>query len=289
MPSVEPLRLTDHLWLAAHDSVNGKPRIGEWPLGLGLATGLLGELIHDGCLELQNGALFRTGGGRCEDPALWLLLDKMAAEERTWLSPAAPSSHPHTEQYVPGGWKQPVPGISDWPAQTFGSGAAQRDSNSAREWPVVPTGDHPVQPPHQSSQHRRRGHELRTWMSYLAYEGRAESRVVDRLSRLGLVRQQERRRLLGSSTVRYVPCNSVVAGSPASLIRIAIQNGRGLDRSQLLLAGLFLATGLHHHALSSLTPPQRSHLADDLRRNLDVMTRELLLAADAAIGEAAMR
>jgi hypothetical protein len=38
--------LTDDLWLAAHDSVNGKPQIGDWPLGVGLATGLLAELVH---------------------------------------------------------------------------------------------------------------------------------------------------------------------------------------------------------------------------------------------------
>ena len=47
MPSAEPPRLTDDLWLAAHDCVTDKPWIGDWPLGVGLATGLLTELVHD--------------------------------------------------------------------------------------------------------------------------------------------------------------------------------------------------------------------------------------------------
>lgn len=56
MPSAEPPRLTDDLWLAAHGSVNGRPSIGDWPLGVGLATGLLAELVHDRELLQAAGA-----------------------------------------------------------------------------------------------------------------------------------------------------------------------------------------------------------------------------------------
>ena len=56
----------------------------------------------------------------------------------------------------------------------------------------------------------------------------------------------------------------------------------------LFLGGLFLATGLHHHALATLTPFHRSLLASQLKR-LDPMSQELLKTADTAVGEAAMR
>jgi hypothetical protein len=134
-----------------------------------------------------------------------------------------------------------------------------------------------------------RGHELGTWMSYLAYEQRAEKRVIDRLSRSGLVRRVERRRLLGGTAVRYVPYDSVAAGTPASLVKIAVQRGRELSITGLFLAGLFFATGLHHHALASLSPGERDLLAEQLGRGLDAMSRELLRAANAAVGDAAMR
>jgi hypothetical protein len=69
MLSVGSKRLTDSLWLAAHDGLRSRPRIGEKPLGVGLATGLLAELIYDGCLELRDGELFRTDTSHCPDPA----------------------------------------------------------------------------------------------------------------------------------------------------------------------------------------------------------------------------
>jgi hypothetical protein len=65
----------------------------------------------------------------------------------------------------------------------------------------------------------------------------------------------------------------------------------------LFLAGLFLATGLHHHALATLSPNERSLLARQIQQGLQdrgkpglkEMLQELLRAADAAVGEAAMR
>ncbi len=55
------------------------------------------------------------------------------------------------------------------------------------------------------------------------------------------------------------------------------------------LAATLKIDRLHHHALATLTPHERSQLADELKRGLDDMSRELLRAADAAVGEAAMR
>lgn len=48
MPSAEPTWLTDDLWLAAHDGVKGARLIGDWPLGVGLAAGLLADWFPAG-------------------------------------------------------------------------------------------------------------------------------------------------------------------------------------------------------------------------------------------------
>ena len=295
MPPAEPTRLTDNLWLAAHDSVNGKPWIGDWPLGVGLAAGLLAELIHAGSLELRRGELFRTAAEPPGDPALRPLMIKMQSEEQDW-PPNPPAFSPrgrasarpaakderawHTQTQTPAwpmqprenhGWPTPAPDDQEWPPDVY----------DGQDWHVLRG--------REESRHRQRGHPLGAWMSYLAYERRAEDRVIDRLSRTGLGRRRERRRLLGGTTVSYVPCDSVASGTAASGISIAVRSRRGLDESQLFLAGLFLATGLHHHALATLTSSERSELADELKRGLGEMPRELLRAADAAVGEAAMR
>jgi hypothetical protein len=290
MSSVQPLRLADCLWLAAHDSLDGKPRIGEWSLGVGLATALLGELVHHGCLEIRDGELFRVDGAGSDDPALRPLLDKMAAEESNWTPAAAPPIPPRPRAPTGShqGRRQPYPG-ADWPTQAFETPVwpPHPDGSPQRTYP--PDDGYRIAQQPEQNRHRRRGHDLRQWMSYLSYDRRAEIRVVDRLSRTGLAQRHEHRRLFRESTVRYVPRDSVMAGTPASRVRIAVQSGRGLDRMQLVLAGLFLATGLHHHALETLSPLERAQLADELKTGLDDMSRELLRAADAAIGEAAMR
>ncbi|WP_433721504.1 GOLPH3/VPS74 family protein [Actinoplanes sp. CA-051413] len=269
MPSAEPTRLTDDLWLAAHDGVKGARLIGDWPLGVGLATGLLAELIHGGFLELREGELFRaqdTAAALPSDPALRPVLVTMQAEEQTWPAPPAPvqvRATVHEEQWGPRAWER---------------GA----------WPP------PVQ---QETRHRRPGHPLNAWISYLAYDSRAEARVLDRLSRTGLVQREEHRRLFGGTTVRYVPFDSYASGTPANTITHAVQTGRALPWADVILAGLFLATGLHHHALATLSPYERSLLTQQIKTGLTdpvgsgikAMLRELLHAADAAIGEAAMR
>lgn len=273
MPSAEPTWLTDDLWLAAHDGVKGARLIGDWPLGVGLAAGLLAECVHRGFLELREGELFRRAAELPEDPALRPVLVKMEAEEQSW--PAAPSPP------LPPAWARAAGRIRD--DDGWGPRASERDA-----WPL------PVQP---ETRHRLRGHDLGVWLAYLAYDGRAEARVVDRLSRTGLVQREERRRLFGGTTVRHVPRNSYASGSPANTITNAVQNGRVLPWPKVFLAGLFLATGLHHHALATLSPSERAQLArqieeglhDDHEPHLNAMSRELLRAADAAVGEAAMR
>lgn len=294
MPSAEPTSLTDDLWLAAHDSVNGKPWIGEWPLGVGLATGLLAELVQAGLLELRERELFRMTAELPADPALRPLLIKMEAEEQDrppTLPPAMPVRAGALIEARNGRARHAQTQTPSWPVQAFDGRGWPAQAAEARDWPPAVYAGRGRRSPHGrgETQHRQRGHQLSTWMSYLAYERRAESRVIDRLSRTGLVRRVERGRLWSGTTVSHVPYDSVASGTPASSITIAVRGRRRLDQAQLVLAGLFLATGLHHHAFATLTPAERSELADDLKRGLDPTSRELLRAADAAVGEAAMR
>ena len=343
MPSAEPTRLTDDLWLAAHDGVKGARLIGDWPLGVGLAAGLLAECVHRGYLELRAGELFRRATGLPEDPALRPVLVKMEAEEQSWLAappPPLPPAWPRAAGRIrdDDGWgPRPSDGDSRWPQASDRDSRWPQASDRDSRWPQISeregqgartserNGQAPQamerngQAPHASkrngqgprvserdgwspavepdTRHRLRGHDLGVWLAYLAYDGRAEALVVDRLSRTGLVQREERRRLFGGLTVRHVPRNSYASGSPANTITHAVQNGRVLPWPKVFLAGLFLATGLHHHALATLSPSERSLLArqieqglhDDNNPRLKAMSRELLRAADAAVGEAAMR
>lgn len=276
MPPAELSRLADHLWLAAHDSVNDKSCIGEWPLGVGVATALLAELVHDRFLELREGELFRTTQAPLNDPALSPLLVTMQAEERDRPSPVPLARVRASER---DGWARSVSNGQDWPAA----------SSDRRSWHPAARQDWSPQPGPDETRHRMHGHELGTWISYLAHSRRAEKLVTERLARAGLVERQEHRRLLRGTTERFVPHDSVVAGNPANVITTTVQRGMKLPLPGLLLAGLFLTTGLHHHALATLEPPERARLEDQIRRGLPGPLQELLWAADAAVGEAAMR
>lgn len=283
MPPAGPTRPADDLWLAAHDSVTGKPQVGGWALGVGLACGLLAELIHGGFLRLLQGQLFRTSAVSADDPALRPVLAKMADEEQASPASAAPA---RAAAWAPAGRAS-----HDWPAQNL-----YRQRSALAD----PAGWEDPSPTSEAlGRHRgtaegdfRRGsygHELGTWLSYLAYDARAETQVIERLARRGLARRVEQRRFLRPASVVFVPCDSVAAATPANRISVAVQNRRRLDWSQLCLAGLIVATGLHHHALATLTSDDRSRLNDELRRGLDDQTRELIRAADITVAEAALR
>jgi hypothetical protein len=281
MPSAEPTRLTDDLWLAAHDERQGKPHIGEVALGVGMAVGLIAELVHGKLYELRGAQLFRTTAELPDDPTLSPLLQKMAEEEQS----APPSVRAHARM-------QTARDDFDWPPAAHGTPRWPPAADDGRGWTAAAPYDD-LKPRHarvrQEEQHRPRGHDLRRWMSYLSYERCGELHVIDRLARRGLVHRQERRQLFGGVTVRYVPYDSVVSGLPANRISFTVSSGRLLPLPDLLLAGLFLATGLHHHALATLSPSEHALLSEQLVRRLDDPSRTLLRAADAAVGDAAMR
>src|SRR3954463_8718545 len=93
MPSPERSPIAGELWLAAHDTVNGKPRLAAAPLATGLAAALLTELIFAGCVKTDQDSLYLADTRPPADPALAPIVIKLCEEEerstrRTmWSSP----------------------------------------------------------------------------------------------------------------------------------------------------------------------------------------------------------
>lgn len=265
--------------------------IAERPLGIGLATGLLVELVRHGrFLELRDGELFRTTTELPDDLAVRSVLTKMAAdEERAEAEELAKKAEQerHRPRQAPSGtasmW---VPQGQGWAAPTrneHGWMGPQRHS-----WHPAAQDRWGTPPMQEADQHQQHGHDLHNWIAYLARDNRAEKRVIDRLSRAGLVMQQRQHRLLRRSTMQWVPCDTVVAGNPANAITATLTRRELLNTEELLLAGLLLATNLYRHALATLAPEDLTRLTDQLKRRLDATSRELLKAADTAVADIAL-
>lgn len=256
---------SDALWLAAHDGAGHARLIGDRPLGLGLATGLLAELVHCGWCQLWDGRLFRKEASPPADLVPRALLTQMMVDEQNWPPLPAEPDHWHPEAVLPPGTY-----VGAHAPRSPGHGRSPARHAVAETRPPGP------------------GHDVAEWMSWLAYEGRAEGLVGDRLARLTLVMRDERRRLFGGTTVRYIPRDLNVTVYPASVITSSVRRDLKLSWEDLFVAGLLLATGLDKHALATLTQSDRSVLLAQLK-GLDEESRALLRAADAAVGDAAIR
>ncbi|MFC4109373.1 GOLPH3/VPS74 family protein [Micromonospora zhanjiangensis] len=132
------------------------------------------------------------------------------------------------------------------------------------------------------------GQRARDWIAFLSADNRAADLVVARLSRTGLVSRQERRSLLGRPTVYYTPTDTNATGWPAVRISTALQKGRELSELDLVLAGLMLATGLHQRTLALLEQHELVRLAEQIKRRMHIMLREILHHAETAVGETVM-
>jgi hypothetical protein len=93
-------RVGDDLYLAAHHDVTGKPQLPRRQLGLGLAGGLLAELMLDGSIGLHQGRVAVAAGARTPDqdePLTRRVRGQIAAEPylypvRDWLRVLAPTA-----------------------------------------------------------------------------------------------------------------------------------------------------------------------------------------------------
>jgi len=82
--------LADDMWLIAHHEISGKPYVQPRALGIGLASGLLAELMLEGQISLRDGAVTVASRTPPEDGLERHVLGQVAGEyERhpvqTWL------------------------------------------------------------------------------------------------------------------------------------------------------------------------------------------------------------
>ena len=84
-------RLADDLWLLAHHERSGKPHLQPRALGLGLAGGLLAELVLPGTIRVWRGLIIPAGAQPPGDDLTLRVLRTMSAERehlpvRDWLA-----------------------------------------------------------------------------------------------------------------------------------------------------------------------------------------------------------
>jgi Golgi phosphoprotein 3 (GPP34) len=134
-------RVGDDLYLVAHDDRSGKPQLPKRQLGLGLAGGLLAELMLGGSVYLQHRCVEVATGARTpaqEEPLAGRVCGLIAAEQglypvREWLRLLAQTAAPdiadrlahagyltRARARVPGRPARYVPVDSDWAYAALG-------------------------------------------------------------------------------------------------------------------------------------------------------------------------
>ncbi|MFF5173079.1 GPP34 family phosphoprotein [Micromonospora sp. NPDC000089] len=127
--------------------------------------------------------------------------------------------------------------------------------------------------------------ELRTWLSFLAQSSTGS--VGERLSRAGVLRRQETRRLLRAS-VSYVPIDLNAAAWPAIRLRAVLERADPPSVADGALLGLVSATGLHREVLWN-AGPRAQHRLGVLTQSLPPPLKELAAHTEAAVGAAVLR
>ncbi len=133
------------------------------------------------------------------------------------------------------------------------------------------------------AQHRA----VRTWLSFLAQS--AATSVGERLSRAGVLRRQETRRLL-RTRVDYVPIDPNAAAWPATRLRVLLERSDPppTTLADAVLLGMIAAAGLRRELLWS-AEPQAEHRFTELVASLPPPLKELATQTEAAVGAAVLR
>jgi hypothetical protein len=92
-------RLADDLYLLAHNDVNGKPHLQQRALGIGLAGGLLAELVLAGKIGLKQGTVAVVDSTAADDGLTRSVQEALEQEReqhpvRTWLQFLGASAAP---------------------------------------------------------------------------------------------------------------------------------------------------------------------------------------------------
>jgi hypothetical protein len=84
------LWLADELWLVTHDDDSGSPRLHSAGLGMGLAGGLLAELVLAGHLDVEDGRVYLVDQRPADNALGFEVLEQIRAEPQhpapTWLA-----------------------------------------------------------------------------------------------------------------------------------------------------------------------------------------------------------
>ncbi|GIM87721.1 GOLPH3/VPS74 family protein [Salinispora arenicola] len=206
------LLVADEFFLVAHNDIRGKARLHPAATGLGLAGGLLGELVLYGHIMVVDGDLSVVDRRPPADALAHTVLDQLVGE----------------------------------------------------------------------AQHR----SVRTWLSFLAQS--ATTSVGERLSRAGVLRRRESRRLL-RTTVGYVPVDPNAAAWPTTRLRVLLERSDPPPTlADAVLLGLIAAAGLDREVLWS-TGPRAQHRLTSLVAALPAPLKELVAHTEAAVGAAVLR
>jgi hypothetical protein len=108
--------------------------------------------------------------------------------------------------------------------------------------------------------------DLRQWLVHLS-TGLATDLVEHRLTTADVLRRETKRRLLSTNT-SLVFTDPRSPGQPAIRIRTQLSYNQPLGTADLMLAGLFLATGLDQLVFDTLNPRDRARLFDQFRKSL---------------------
>ena len=76
-------RLADDLWLVAHHEITGKPHLRPRAAGVGLAGGLLAELMLAGGIRLWRGMIVPAGGPVSRDGLARAVLVQVTSEGKS--------------------------------------------------------------------------------------------------------------------------------------------------------------------------------------------------------------
>jgi hypothetical protein len=222
------LPLADEFWLSAHDRPDGYSVLKDRPLGIGLGTALIAELLWYDHVRLSDGQLYLTSAPWPRDDALFELLCLIYEEEQ------------HLPRHSPQGQK-----LADW--ITFLSGEGPDRARALLEGTIANGRYTPA---------RQVGNEY------------AGTRLIERgrLTRTNspLAVAEQRRSLFSRSTWTHIPANLNDAGWPSARITTILQRGQSLDTHHLTLAGLYIVTGLDREALGGLSSDERAFLQEQL-------------------------
>lgn len=266
--------ITSDLWLVIHDDVHFRPHLPERSRGYGLGGGLLAELITGRYVVIDHDRLHLAAGvRRPADEALAEVFERLSAPPEQWWVPldGSRAGWPELVDQPPAGWPM-------YAARHRLDGGPSRPPELPAALSAVPSPASGV------------GQDVRDFLDFLSFEGRAEDLVVGRVLAEGLAHVVKQWRFLRGVEAVTQPTDWTTAGWPMARLRTRLAGVAGrLEASDLILAALALALGMFDLECSRLDHAEQERLAVQLRRELPPQIRELCRHVQVACRNAAIR